>query len=262
MSAELRGGRVHDGDGGPGVYVGPFDREAWPERLAARVVSPDATRVQGYDVAGDLARHYGIADVAWLAICGELPDETQRAAFGTALVLLAPTHLGQAPAHAAALSRLIGALPAATVGVAAVGLGELARSERDALAPWLRWLDAAAAAEAHAAGEVGEVPACARAAPRDAIESIDAQRWLDAQLRSWFGDARGLPDVPLHRPAIAYAILHRLGLTEPLAVEALATWARLPAVIAEAASLRPGAIRAYPARVPDYRYVDDEGAAP
>ncbi len=263
----------HDGHGGASVYVGPFDREAWPEHLATRVVSPDAARVQGYDVAGDLARHYGIADVAWLAICGELPDETQRAAFDTALVLLAPTHLGQAPAHAAALSRLIGALPAATVGVAAVGLGELARSERDALAPWLRWLDdAAAAADVNAAGAVGEVPACARAAqpddaphdaaPHDAIESIDAQRWLDAQLRSWFGEARGLPDVPLHRTAVAYAILHRLGFTEPLAVEALATWARLPAVIAEAAFLRPGAIRSYPARVPDYRYVDDEGAAP
>lgn len=261
MSAEVH--EAHGGHGA-GVYVGPFDREAWPERLAARVVSPDASRVHGYDVAADLARHYGIADVAWLAICGELPDETQRAAFDTALVLLAPTHLGQAPAHATLLSRLIGALPSATVGVAAVGLGELARSERDALAPWLRWLDATdlATHESAGSGAAGEVPACARAAQHDAHHATDAQRWLDAQLRSWFGEARGLPDVPLHRTAIAYAILHRLGLTEPLAVEALATWARLPAVIAEATFAKPGAIRTYPARVPDYHYVDAEGAAP
>lgn len=243
------------------VYVGPFDREAWPERLATKVVSPDAARIHGYDVTTDLARHYSIADVAWLAICGELPDETQRAAFDTALVLLAPTHLGQAPAHATSLSRLIGALPSATVGVAAVGLGELARSERDMLAPWLRWLDAAVETNANTAGEV---PECARAAPLEAPtdEPGDAQRWLDARLRAWFGEARGLPGVPLHRTAIAYAILHRLGFTDPLAVEALATWARLPAVIAEASFVKPGAIRTYPARIPDYRYVDEGGAAP
>lgn len=258
------------------VYVGPFDRERWPERLAARVVSPGAApRLHGYDVAADLARHYGIADVAWLALCGELPDDAQRAAFSTALVLLAPTHLGQAPAHAAFLSRLIGALPAATVGVAAAGLGELARTERNALAPWLAWLDANSDRDDDDDDDGGDddvsaVPACARAPQGDessaarAPLAADAQHWLDLQMRSWFGDARGLRarGVALHRTACAYAILHRLGLTEPLAVELLATWARLPAVIAEASFAKPGAVRSYPARVPDYRYVDEQGAAP
>jgi hypothetical protein len=247
------------------VYAGPFDRERWPERLTARVVSPGPSpRLHGYDVAGDLARHYGIADVAWLALCGELPDDAQRAAFSTALVLLAPTHLGQAPAHAAFLSRLIGALPSATVGVAATGLGELARTERAELAPWLAWLDAAPDDDHDDGGDARAVPACARAAAARDPLADDAQRWLDQQMRGWFGDARGLGagEVALHRTACAYAILHRLGLTEPLAVELLVTWARLPAVIAEASFARPGDVRSYPARLPDYRYVDEQGAAP
>ena len=42
-------------------YVGLFDREAWPARLAAHVVSPDPEpRLHGYAVAGDLARFYGL----------------------------------------------------------------------------------------------------------------------------------------------------------------------------------------------------------
>lgn len=264
------------------TYVGPFDREPWPDKLVANVVSPGATpRLHGYDVAGDLARHYGIADVAWLALRGELPSDDERAAFETALVLLSPTHIGQAPAHAAFLAQLIGALPAATVAVAAVGLGELARSEAAAMAPWRAWLernDAAAAAAVAASADAApdDLPACALAAPPTAsatdaveaealacaVEAAEAQAWLHRQMLRWFGPAGGLPQRPLHRLACAHALLHRLGWREPLAVELLVTWARLPAVIAEASFTRAGAVRDYPARVPDYRYVDERGAAP
>lgn len=260
------------------TYVGPFDREPWPDKLTANVVSPGATpRLHGYDVAGDLARHYGIADVAWLSLRGELPSDDERAAFETALILLSPTHIGQAAAHAAFLSQLIGALPSATIAVAAVGLGELARSEALAMAPWRAWLernDAADAADAAVAPD--DVPTCALASPDspDAIDSIaaeslayaieaaEAQAWLHRRMQRWFGPARGLPARPLHRLACAHAILFHLGWREPLAVELLVTWARLPAVIAEASFTRAGAVREYPARVPDYRYVDERGAAP
>src|SRR4051812_18335703 len=50
-------------------YVGPFDREPFPDRLTARVVEPGPdARIHGYHVAGDLARHAGMADVVWLAL--------------------------------------------------------------------------------------------------------------------------------------------------------------------------------------------------
>jgi hypothetical protein len=92
--------------------------------------------------------------------------------------------------------------------------------------------------------------------------ATEAQAWLHRQMQRWFGPAGGLPPQPLHRLACAHALLHRLGWRDPLALELLVTWARLPAVIAEASFTRAGAVRDYPARVPDYRYVDERGAAP
>lgn len=236
----------------PASYVGPFDREAWPERLVAHVVSPGPdARIHGYAVAGDLARHGGVAEVAWLTLRGELPTPEQRAAFEIAIILLAPVHLGQAPAHAAFLSRIGGAMTHATVAIGAVGLGELSSHERTELAPWLAWLER---------GD-GDVPEVARA-PEASPEAIAAQAWLDLQLRGWFGADRGLPTVPIHRVACAYAVLHRLGLRGPLVVDALTVWARLLAVVAEAAHARAGAVRLYPACLPDYQYVDARGAQP
>lgn len=242
---------VTTGDDAPAPYVGPFDREAWPDKLVAHAVAPgDDARIHGYAVAGDLARHYGVADVAWLSLRGELPTVRDRAAFEVALVLLAPVHIGQAPSHAAFLSRIAGAPPSATIAIGAVGLGEQAAAERTALAPWLAWLDAPS----------GPVPACALTT--ETLDGAAARRWLDGQLRDWFGADRGLPFAPLSRAACALAVLHRLGLHDPLVAEAIAVWARLPSVIAEAAPAKAAAVRGYPARLPDYQYIDDRGATP
>lgn len=234
---------------GAARYVGPFDLADWPTRLAAHVVSPDEpVRIHGYAVADDLARHYSVTDVTWLTLRGDLPTAVERAAFDAALVLLAPVHVGQAPAHAAVLARIAGAPPGANLAIGAVGLGEQARHERELLAPWSAWLDA----------PVGPVPACALT---DAPEP-DVRRMLDERMRGWFGRDRGLPDAPLSRLACGHALLHRLGLRGALVIETVLVWARLPAVIAEAARVRAGAIRGYPTQLPDYQYVDDQGASP
>jgi hypothetical protein len=234
------------------TYVGPFDREVWPEKLVARAVEPGGfRRAHGYEIA-ELAHAHSIADVAWLMLSGELPSAATRAALDTALVLLAPVHVGEAPSHAALLSRIAGAPPTTTMSIAAVGLGELVRHELDVLEPWLRWL---------ASPSPGPVPAVA-IDPGPTIVGIAFQHWLSARFVAWFGPERGLPDVPLHRVACAYAILHRLELRSPLAIETLAMWARLPAIAAEAANARAGAVRQYPARLPDFQYVDDRGTTP
>jgi hypothetical protein len=52
----------------------------------------------------------------------------------------------------------------------------------------------------------------------------------------------------------AFALLLHLGIRDPLRLQALAAWARLPVVLAEAACARPGDVQSYPARLPDYRY--------
>lgn len=238
----------------PARYEGPFDRTPFPARITARVVSPgdgEDRRIAGYAVAGDLARHHGIVEVAWLAWRGELPTAAEREAFDTALVLLAPVHVGEAPAHAACLAQLSGARPAAMVAVSAVGIGELGEHEGGELAAWIAWL----------ADGQGPVPAAAlHPAPGGAWPAMQAA--LSGRMRGWFGAGAELPAVPLRRVACAYAILFRLGLRPGLLLEAVVAWARLPAVIAEASHVRIGAIREYPARLPDYQYVDDEGAAP
>lgn len=234
----------------PITYIGPFEREEFPERLTARVVEPGAdARIHGYHVAGDLARHHGIADVLWLALRGELPGESQRAALEVACVLLAPVHIGQAPSHAAFLARIAGASAGATLAIATVGLGEQVRHEQEQLRPWTAWLERG--------GPVPEVALAADASD----EAIAAQRWLDARMRAWFGAERGLPKVSLTRVACAHALLHHLGLRGPLATETVTVWARLPVVAAEAAHARAGAVRMYPARLPDYQYVDGQGVA-
>ena len=54
----------------------------------------------------------------------------------------------------------------------------------------------------------------------------------------------------------------RPGLRGPVVLETVLVWARLPAVMAEAAAVRIGDVRGYPARLPDFQYIDHEGAAP
>jgi hypothetical protein len=89
-----------------------------------------------------------------------------------------------------------------------------------------------------------------------------AQNELNARMLGWFGSTGGLPDLALRRVACAHALLVRLAVTDELAYVTLAVIARLPAVIAEAAHARAGDFRDYPSRLPDYRYIDDDGVAP
>ena len=235
------------------LYEGPFDREQWPDRLPATVVDARGERrIHGYCARGDLADGHGIAAVAWLALRGELPSTSEHEAFNTALVLLAPVHVGESGSHAALLARIVGSRPSAIVSVAATALAEQGRSERESLAAWTAWLDAPAA-------NLAEIPPCALER-EPSPEAIEDQRALAARTTTWFGDARALPEAPvLSRIACAHALLHRLGFRDPYAIEAVVVWARLLVVIAESTTVPIGGFREYPARLPDYRYVDDEG---
>ncbi|MFO0760779.1 MAG: hypothetical protein U0359_30160 [Byssovorax sp.] len=230
--------------------VGPFDVEPWPERLACHVVDPGPIRrVHGYGVSFDLALHAGPLEVAWLAFQGELPGPGARAALSTALVLLAPIHAGEAPAHAAILARIAGAPAHLLPAIAAVALGELSRIEHARLAPLRRWLDT----------REGPIPEVARAID-PSPEEERAHREIASASARWLGD-RALPASPaLDRVALAHALLHLLGLDE-LTVHTLSVGARLPAVLAEARCVEAAAVRAYPARLPDYAYLED-GALP
>ncbi|RYE87741.1 MAG: hypothetical protein EOO75_14085 [Myxococcales bacterium] len=232
-----------------GRVEGLFDRATWPGRLVARVVEPGPSpRLHGYAVSTDLARHCGSSEVSWLAARGELPSASEREAFEVACVLLAPVHVGEAPAHAAVLARILSTTASAVVAVASTALAEQAQHERAGLAPLRGWLDR---------GE-GDAPAACLDPDPDA-GTLEAHRWLRAQAVRWFGPSHPLASAPpLRRVALGHALLHALGFTDDLSVTTVLVTARLPVVIAEASRQREGGVTDYPARLPDYMYVDDE----
>lgn len=230
------------------TYEGILDRVAFPARLTAHVVEPaEDPRIHGYAVEADLARNVGFVDVGWLALAGELPTAAEREALTMALILLAPLHVGESPAHAGVLARVAGAPDEVLAAITAVALGQRIAAELRALAPLFAWLRE----------PVGPPPACAvLAAPTDAQR--ERQRIVAAASARWFGAERALPGEPvLTREAAAYALLHRLGVAEPLRLHALVTWARLPVVLAEAGHTAAGAVTEYPGDLPHYRYVED-----
>lgn len=232
------------------TYEGILDRVAFPATLTAHVVEPSPDpRVHGFAVQSDLARSVGFLDVGWLALTGELPSDGEREALSTALTLLAPLHVGEGPAHAAVLAKIAGAPDEVVPAVAAVALGQLIGTEHRALAPLFAWLeDPAATPPPSVAIEPSPTPA----------QEV-AHAALAADTARWFGGGGALPGAPvLTRVASGYALLHRLGIRDLPRIHALATWARLPIVLAEAACTAAGAVLEYPSDLPPYRYVEED----
>jgi hypothetical protein len=230
------------------TYEGLLDRVVFPPRLTAHVVLPAADpRIHGYAVEADLARNVGFVDVGWLALTGELPDAAEREALTTALILLAPLHVGEAPTHAGVLARVAGAPDEVVPAIAVVALGQRIAAEVQALAPLFQWLRE----------PMGPPPAAAVLADPTA-DQRERQHIVATASARWFGPERALPDGPvLTREATAYALLHRLGVGDPMRLQAFATWARLPVILAEAACTTPGAVHDYPGDLPPYRYVEE-----
>lgn len=205
-----------------------------PDRLTARVVAPgERPLLHGYDVQDDLSAHYGFGEVVLIALTSEAPTRAAGRAFDVALTFAAPVSVAEAPSHAAALSRLCSAKPSSVAAVAAIGLAEQARhrlDEHDGLLAWLR------------AGRAGDPP----------MDEPDAgTRRLHARLRAVdHAPAAGDAGLPLF--AALVATLFDLGLRERWQIEAALAVARWPVAIAEAMSNRPGDLKTYPIRLPEF----------
>ncbi len=233
------------------TYTGILDRVDFAERLTAQVVEPCADpRVHGYAVQADLGHSIDLLEFSWLALVGELPSAEARAALTRALIWLAPLHVGEGPTHVAVLGRVAGAPDEVLAGLVTVALGQHIASEQRSLAPWLAWLD-----DPNPSFDIPELAI----EPSPTPEQVQAHAALAADSLRWFGPSRELPATPvLRRVAAGYALLHRLGLRDPLVVQALVTCARLPVALAEAARTRAGAVLSYATRVPNYRYVEED----
>lgn len=222
---------------------GPVESFDFPNKLRAHVVDPGpAPRIHGYDVQADLARHYRFSDTLRLCLAGELPDAAQGAQLEVALQFLAPSPINEAPAHAALLSRMCAATPAAVVANGALALAEQAQRMVSDHGPWLAWLE----------DEEAELP------PGFSADS-DAERDAVARLEAALGDmpvcSRALTVDPTLTAAIL-AVLHGCGVQRTEHLIAAITVARLPSVTAEAFAVSTTAFRDYPMDLPPFRYED------
>jgi hypothetical protein len=229
------------GRNGAGL-AGPLEEKgAFPERLTARVVTPGARpRVHGYDVEEDLARHYSPSDLLFLSTTGELPAPGPAAAFGVALVFLAPVSIAHASVHGASLARLCGATTSAVLGVTAIGLAEQARSLLSAHAPLLAWLDA----------RNGPLPAAFLAENADERAAVARLRGALSEIGFAGVDLEPCPS----RDAALLMLLHSLGIRRASQLEAVVVAARFPTAMAEALAGKTVNFNHYPINLPRYEY--------
>lgn len=223
--------------------TGPIEEYPWPERLRAHAVTPGARpHLHGYDVEGDLARHYRFSDVTLLALLGQLPSDEQLEAFDVAMSFLSPLSVAEAPTHAAVLARICGAQSSGVLGAAAVALAERARHVVNASAGLLEWLRAP-----HGTPEARHLATTEE--DRSAVERLRATL-ADRNVRV---PALGQP---LGREAALVATLHFAGLTEPHQLETAMVMASLPLAVAEARMHEVASFREYPIQLPPFEYED------
>jgi hypothetical protein len=223
---------------------GPLEGEAaFPARLTARVVTPGARPlVHGYDVEGDLARHYQPSDLLFLMLMGELPSEPVSRAFAVVTMFLAPVSVAHASTHAAVVGRLCGSPASGTFGVAAIGAAEHARYLIDEHEELFSWLHA----------PKGPLPERFRA--RDAAELSAVQR-LERALEPTGLEVPALTERP-SRDAALLMVLFAAGFKHRERLEAAILLARLPSGIAEALAERPTNFGNYPINLPRFTYTE------
>ncbi len=220
---------------------GPIEDNPWPRRLRSRVTSPDAARLHGFDVVGDLARHYSFAEIGFVAIRGEAPTPAEGRLFELALSLLCVTPIAEAPAHVASLSRTCGTTPTSAMATGFVVLAEQTRWQLEQWSPILAWLR----------GPTTAPP------PASALErSADLQQSIIDLLPD--GSGTQLRAHKLCREAAGLALLHEIGLADDSRLAACLMFARTPGLFAEVVAAKPGALREYPIATPDFAYEPPE----
>ncbi|MBW2736502.1 MAG: hypothetical protein JRH20_29290 [Deltaproteobacteria bacterium] len=215
----------------------PLAGAPFSEQLSSHVCTEDGARVHGYALEGDLAQHYGMAEVLLLSLTGELPASQRARAAEVALIFSSGLSVAKAAGHAVITARVCGCDSAPLTGIAALALAEEAHALLGRCAELFVWLEA---------GEELSPPECS-CRPGGGVARL-------------LGDleAEGI-DLPtsfmaLHDEAALVAVLHWAGLTEPGQISAALVTSRLPNLLAEAESHVPRDFLAYPMNLPRFEY--------
>lgn len=200
----------------------PVEATPWPERLDAHVVSPGPrTRVHGYALCEDLARHYDFGEYLVTALVGVPPTPPWGRAVNMALTVLGGVGVDSASVHVATLARRCGADERSTLETGMLGLVE------------------------EVASEVTRPPAPASAPTESALEFY---RSLPDEVQTILGE----PTSSLRRYALR--LLSEAGLSSPMQQMVAVSVARLPALGAETIAVRRGDVRGYPMQLPNFEY--------
>jgi hypothetical protein len=225
---------------------GPVDLHHWPEQLTGRVVDERLREphVQGYALLGDLARHYGFADILYASITGNLPDERAGALFRLALLAWTPAPARDASVHAGIVSRVVGARPSAALSAVCLGLAEEANDVVERHALLLDW---------HARGRTGAVP--------DAVRAERSDPWVASLLET--ARALGIDRASVEHidpswtwDAARVSLLAAAGIGSPERVVAVIMAARFVTAAGETLAQQPNDFDGYPMKVPRFQYRD------
>lgn len=223
---------------------GPIEDLPWAATLEARVFTPGhRPRAHGLDVYGDLAQHYRASDVVLTSLRGEPPSTAESELFDAALAFLVPFTVGEAPTHAAVLTRACGAPVSAVMAVGTALLAEHTAAVLERHAVLLRWLDTGGS-------PLPEEFRCSSDEEREAVALL-ARRVERCGIE--------LPILD-HDPTLLAGLLaacHRCGLRDPDRLAAVLMIARVPGLLAEGLAALHGERRSYPLDVPHYQYVHD-----
>lgn len=196
--------------------------------------------MHGYDMLGDLARHYGFSELVLTGLRGSPPTEDEGVLFDLTLSFFAPVVVNEAPTHTAILARGCGATASSVASAAAVVLAEQVADLVEQHAPLLEWL----------------------MRPEDPLpEPLRCQSDQDREVVARFSECTRRLSIRLpilkYDPSTTSALFascHACGLTHPDQWVAVVTGARLPFVMAEALAHPRGDRRSYPIDLPPFRY--------
>lgn len=220
----------------------PFDHlSAGP--IEGRVVDwRSKPRIHGFSIHDDLAAHYGLADVLFLTLTGELPsNDSVRQAFELTLIFASTVDIADASVHAARLARHVMSgkeNPAASAAVGGIGAAEQIQSLLSGAAPAIDWLQ-----------EGGSFPSTMRAQcdeERSQVRSFS--ELLSPQFRHPIFDE----DPALG--AVLVTTLHRCGLERIEQQMGALLAVRMPVVMAEAYAVTDSRIWNYPLNLPHWVY--------